>query len=98
MMNKGGLTTPTDSFLAAVQRLDALFNSFYGDMSLHTCGLIVRKTVSILSAQAECTNVLEDVLTTFVRLKECFRLRQLRCAFAARRRESKERKKLKKFT
>ena len=100
LMNRGGLTTHTDSFLAAVQRLDVNFDTYHGDGddSLHTCNGVVANTVSFLSSQSDCSDLPTEVITTFARLKICFRLRKWRSVSATRRLEKKHNKKLTKFT
>jgi len=67
LMNRGGLTTPTDSFLVAVQRLDVHFDTYQGVDTLHTCIGVVASTVSFLCTQSDCADLPREVITPGVK-------------------------------
>lgn len=82
---------------ATLKVMDAHFNAFHGDGSLHTCDGVVSKTVAHILVQVNTLPIFEDVAATFAKVKLIFRLRRMRQLYAQAKMEEKERKKLKKY-
>lgn len=75
VVNRGGLTAPTDEFFGVVVNLERCFLDFYGAAGVHTCTNAVTNLVALMRNGVDCTAIPARAVFLFAKLRVIIRMR-----------------------
>jgi hypothetical protein len=98
ILNKGGLTAPSDEFFGTVVKLEQCFLHYYGQAGVHTCLNVVSKLAALMRSSVDCSAIPSKAVDVYAKLRVIIRMRNEGLCYDAQKVARSNSRKLRKFT